>query len=231
MDEFKLPPTRQAKMQALNPLMGLTILIVEDSRYASESLRLLSLRSGARIRRADCLSSARRHLQVYRPSVAIIDLGLPDGSGLDLIQDLAMASPRLPVILACSAADPHDSAAEAKAAGADGFLTKPIETLAHFQKTILRHLPHDLAPKTPHAVAGDTVIPNPIAYREDLTHAIDLLDQPDPPLPYLRPFLMGIAQEAGDRELAEAARGLMRDTRAALRHALTQKIAEISPRL
>lgn len=27
MDEFKLPPTRQAKMQALNPLMGLTILI------------------------------------------------------------------------------------------------------------------------------------------------------------------------------------------------------------
>lgn len=176
MDEFKLPPTRQAKMQALNPLMGLTILIVEDSRYASESLRLLSLRSGARIRRADCLSFARRHLQVYRPSVAIIDLGLPDRTSLDLVQDLAMASPRLPVILACSAADP-------------------------------------------------------IAYREYLTHAIDLLDQPDPPLPYLRPFLMGIAQEAGDRELAEAARGLMRDTRAALRHALTQKIAEISPRL
>lgn len=29
MDEFKLPPTRQAKMQALNPLMGLTILIFE----------------------------------------------------------------------------------------------------------------------------------------------------------------------------------------------------------
>ena len=70
MDEFKLPPTRQAKMQALNPLMGLTILIVEDSRYASESLRLLRLRSGARIRRADCpaspagLSPQRGH---YRP--------------------------------------------------------------------------------------------------------------------------------------------------------------------
>jgi len=142
---------------------------------------------------------------------------------------LAMASPRLPVILACFAADPHDSAAEAKAAGADGFLAKPIETLAHFKETILRRLPPDLAPKLPHAVAGDTVIPDPIADREDLTHAIDLLDQPDPPLPYLRPFLMGIAQEAGDRELAEAARGLMRDTRAAQRHALTQKIAEISP--
>jgi hypothetical protein len=80
-------------------------------------------------------------------------------------------------------------------------------------------------------VAGDTVMSDPIAYREDLPNAIDLLDQPDPPLLYLRPCLMGIAQEAGDRELAKAARGLMRDTRAALRHALTQKITEISPRL
>ena len=47
---------------AERPLLGLTILVVEDSRFASEAMRLLCLASGARIRRADSLRSARRHL-------------------------------------------------------------------------------------------------------------------------------------------------------------------------
>ncbi len=94
LDPFAPHQTPTAK----RPLLGMTVLVVEDSRFASEALRLMCLRSGARIRRADCLRSARRHLQVYRPSVAIIDLGLPDRSGLELIEELNRATPRVGVI-------------------------------------------------------------------------------------------------------------------------------------
>ncbi|TMV53287.1 response regulator, partial [Thioclava sp. BHET1] len=53
------------------PLLGLTCLAVEDSRFACEALRLLCQHSGARLRRADCLAAAHRHLRVYRPDVLI----------------------------------------------------------------------------------------------------------------------------------------------------------------
>jgi len=90
---------------ANRPLLGLTVLVVEDSRFSCDAMRLLCLRSGARIRRADCLRSARRHLQVYRPAVLIVDLGLPDGSGAELIDDMNRTTPRVDVILGTSGDD------------------------------------------------------------------------------------------------------------------------------
>ena len=40
---------------ANRPLLGLTVLVIEDSKFACEAMRLLCLRSGERIRRADSL--------------------------------------------------------------------------------------------------------------------------------------------------------------------------------
>ena len=80
----------------------------------------MCLRSGARIRMADCLTSAHRHLKVYRPSVIVINIGLTDGNGADLLEDLANASPRVDVILGASGVPNGQDMA--LAAGADGFL-------------------------------------------------------------------------------------------------------------
>ena len=220
--DFRPRPT------ADRPLLGLTILVIEDSRFASEAMRLLCLRSGARIRRADCIGSAERHLNVYRPSVAIVDLGLPDGSGLDLIARMDGMRPRIPIVLGTSGSEREAASAEARAAGADGFLAKPVESLAEFQAEILRHLPLDRRPNMPRQVETAAVQPDLIAYREDLSHAMDLLALDEPPVGYLRRFLLGIARTAHDGGLedraADLSRGLAGAERTALRAFLSQRI-------
>ncbi|KAA8606234.1 response regulator [Salipiger aestuarii] len=193
---------------ATRPLLGMTVLVVEDSRYACDAMRLLCLRSGARIRRADCLQSARRHLHVYRPTVAVIDLGLPDGSGADLIADLADTMPRISVILGTSG----DSFAEdvALAAGADGFLAKPVDSVMAFQTMIISKLPPERQPRGVRMVSDDPVHPDPLAYRDDMAHAADVLggDSDARTLDYVTSFLRGVAFSAGDHALVTAAEGL-----------------------
>ena len=193
---------------ATRPLLGMTVLVVEDSRFASDAMRLLCLRSGARIRRADCLFSARRHLNVYRPTVAIIDLGLPDGCGAELISEMVSAAPRVGVILGTSG----DSFAEdvALAAGADGFLAKPVESVLRFQSEIISHLPPDRRPAGVRMASEEPVCPDPMAYRDDMALAADVLgkDGDAQSLDYVAQFLRGVAVSAGDIALQRAAEEL-----------------------
>ncbi len=203
-ESFLTTPTPTAQ----RPLLGLTVLAVEDSRFACEALRLLCLHSGARIRRADSLAHARRHLGVYRPAVVIADLGLPDGSGEVLIADLARSQQRVDVLLG-SSGDP-DGEARAMAAGADGFLAKPIANLAQFQNAILGHLPPHRRPRGLRIVTQTEMIPDRIAFRDDLAHVAEILKTPDDAttIDYVAQFLGGVARSAGDRDLDSAAQAL-----------------------
>lgn len=217
---------------AERPLAGMTILVVEDSRFASEALRLMCLRSGARIRRADCLASAHRHLNTYRPTVAVVDLGLPDGSGLTLIAEMHRDSTRVPVLLATSGADRAEAERAALQAGADGFLPKPVESLGAFQSEILRHLPAEMHPRGPRDLAAAALEPDRLALREDLGHALSLLNSDSLPTGYLRRFLLGLARSAHDDGLEETARALpahlAHEDRANLRALLADRVAGLA---
>ncbi|WP_425101737.1 response regulator [Tropicibacter sp. S64] len=208
MDDYADPLESYRRPTATRPLLGLTVLVVEDSRYACDAMRLLCLRSGARIRRADCMASARRHLQVYRPSVVIVDLGLPDGSGADLIAELVNATPRIDVVLGTSG----DTFSEdvAMAAGADGFLAKPIESVVVFQSKILSALPPERQPSGPRLVSNDPIHPDPLSFRDDMAHAAEVLDSRGDGrmLDYVAQFLRGVAMSAGDAPLEVAAKDL-----------------------
>lgn len=215
------------------PLLGLTVLVVEDSLFTCETIRLMCLRSGARVRRADCLRSARRHLQVYRPSVVIVDMGLPDGSGVELIAELALSSPRVSGLLGLSG-DP-ETEAQARAAGADGFLTKPMASLAEFQEAVLEVLPRTQQPPGPRVLSDDTVVPDNMAFRDDMNHAAALLDNPEDGalLDYVTQFLRGVARSAHDTVLAEAAQDLAETRARGCKHteAMSRLVALVQTRI
>ncbi|MDB4214018.1 response regulator [Octadecabacter sp.] len=204
LDDFMQtrPPT------SARPLLGLTVLVVEDSRFASEAMRLLCLRSGARIRRADSLFNAHKHLAVYRPSVVIIDIGLPDGSGVDLIRDPAKARPRVDVVLGTSG-DPDGERLSIKA-GADGFLPKPLASIGFFQSKILENLPQDRQPKGIRMLSDEVVVPDQVALRDDLTSAAMALEDTfdDRTLRYLTQFLGGLARSVDDAPLEKETEAL-----------------------
>lgn len=191
------------------PLHGVTLLLVEDSRFASEAIRLMCLRSGARLRRADCLRAAERHLQCYRPTVALVDLGLPDGSGLDLVAALARQTPRLPALVAMSG--DASAGAAALAAGADRFLAKPVESLSAFRDLLLTLLP-DLPRARSPMPQPDGPAPDRAALRDDLARAAALLAAgAEADLAYVARFLSGLAVSARDSDLGRAAAALLAD--------------------
>lgn len=179
------------------PLRGVTVLAVEDSRFASEALRLMCQRSGARLRRAESLAVAHAHLRLYRPDVAIVDLGLPDGRGDALIRQLVLKAQRPVVILGMSGLASGRSLA--LAAGADGFLDKPIESLGVFQEA--------LTGVRTAAEEADLPAPDRLALRDDLARAADrLAADPDAGARrYLAGFVQGLARIAQDPALAAAA--------------------------
>ena len=217
------------------PLLGQTVLLVEDSRFASEAVRMLAQRSGARIRRADCMASAERHLLTYRAGVAIVDLGLPDGCGLELIARLSRASMRPAVLLATSGQAPDEVEADALAAGADGFLPKPVESLAVFQQAILRHLPADDRPRGLRALGTETVAPDRLALAEDLARAGQMLDDHGVAPRFVADFLAGLARTGHDAALLEATQGLadatMEELRPILRRLVAERLAEAERRV
>lgn len=207
----EITPLWQARLPD-RPLAGLTVMMVEDSRFASEAVRLLCLRSGARIRRADCMASAQRHLRTYRAGVVIVDPGLPDGNGVALIAQIK-AQAGAPVVIGMSG-DP-DSEAAVMAAGADAFLPKPVENLAAFQSLILSLLPREAQPGL-RLLPDETVTGGEASLRDDLAHTDALMAaaQDSTTIAYVTQFLTGIARASHDAGLAEAALRVGADQRA-----------------
>ena len=75
------------------------------------------------VAQAGSLAEARRHAASLKFDVAVLDLGLPDGNGADLIRDLRAANPGVAVLILSASLDP-ENLERATEAGADEILDK-----------------------------------------------------------------------------------------------------------
>ncbi|HWT80628.1 MAG TPA: response regulator, partial [Candidatus Methylomirabilis sp.] len=79
--------------------MAATVLIVDDQPTIRKSLRHLMERKGFRACEADSGAAAVQTAQVEEPEVILLDLRLPDGDGLDILERLQGVCPEAAVIL------------------------------------------------------------------------------------------------------------------------------------
>ena len=115
------------------------ILIADDEKTIRSFLKVSLETQGYKCLEADCGASTLMLAASHNPDILVLDLGLPDIDGLEVIKKLRLLS-RVPIIVV--SARGHDrEKVEALDAGADDYLTKPFsvsELLARIRVT-LRH--------------------------------------------------------------------------------------------
>ena len=101
-----------------------TVIVVEDEQKLRRFIRLAIEEEGLQVFEADSVKRGLIEAGTRQPDLVVLDLGLPDGDGLDLIRDLRSWSD-IPILVLSARSDEADKVA-ALDAGADDYLTKPF---------------------------------------------------------------------------------------------------------
>lgn len=120
--------------------LGRLVLVVEDEAPLRKFIRASLTSHGHRIIEADRASEVTMMVTSHNPELILMDLGLPDGDGLDLTKQLREWT-QVPIIV-ISARGREDDKVAALDAGADDYLTKPfgVNELLARMRVALRHV-------------------------------------------------------------------------------------------
>jgi DNA-binding response OmpR family regulator len=101
------------------------ILIIEDDQSLNQGLCKALKTEHRQVVSCRNLQEAREQLRCQSASLVLLDVNLPDGSGLDLLREIRREKPELPVIL-LTANDTDWDIVEGLEQGADDYITKPF---------------------------------------------------------------------------------------------------------
>lgn len=117
---------------------GLRVLIVDDHPDFRRAARLLLVAGGYDVvGESDSAAAAYADAAALRPDVVLLDIALPDGSGLDVARRL-VADDDPPVVVLISSRDGGGFRTAAAECGALGFLPKAGFSIASLRR-LLRH--------------------------------------------------------------------------------------------
>jgi twitching motility protein PilT len=102
------------------------ILYVEDDPDVAAAARVMLGPEGVRLEIAPSAADARAAFERERPDLCLLDLTLPDASGLDLLSEFRRAWPEVPVVIVSGSTGVPDVVAAMKLGAAD-YLPKPLD--------------------------------------------------------------------------------------------------------
>ena len=101
------------------------LIIVEDDKSLNQGLCKALADQNRQVISCQNICSAREQLALGGAALVLLDINLPDGNGLDFLQEIKAASPSLPVIM-LTANDTDMDIVEGLEKGADDYITKPF---------------------------------------------------------------------------------------------------------
>ena len=109
------------------PLLERSVLIIEDEAVFADAERKKLQRAGYKTAVAGALAAGAAQLEAAPPDLVLLDMRLPDGSGLDLLADLQNKGEAAPPVLVMSAYGEIEDAVSAMKSGAADYLKKPVD--------------------------------------------------------------------------------------------------------
>lgn len=130
------------------------LLLLEDDPAIAQTVEFALRREGYQLQVVGWLQEARARLADSPPDLAILDVGLPDGNGLDLCREIRQGPlARLPLLMLSARSEESDKVAGLEL-GADDYLAKPFsprELVARVRALLRRaHAPVPVAPAEVH---------------------------------------------------------------------------------
>ena len=157
------------------------VLIVDDERQLANNIALYLTRNGCQALAVHSVAAANLAITERKPDFALVDLKLPDISGVDLCRMLHERYPELPVIVISASLDPASMAA-LRESGVRGFVAKPFslagllnlmrdsglnQSKPEQPRATLAKLPGKVEPRHARGTPGNSANPRIVLYSHD----------------------------------------------------------------